>query len=424
MKNPKKTLLTLLLAVFFIPVVVYAQRMERDPENGTPTGWYAGFQGGMPLGVSTFSSFGADKTRAGFAAGLYSGYRFTPAFSLEFQMKWGKTNLSAQQCCLDQGYWLGVDGIRYNAPVLEMEGWDYADLKSSVFIQHYGLQFNVNLLGFFARTKRSRWTLELSPVLAAVGTKATLKTLSSDAEVPEGVTEWHLGAGGNLQAGYRITDHLGISVYSGITYLTGSRMDGMPKNLHRNNYIWESGIRLGWTFGKCRKSTRQPVIPAPVSVTSMEPKEPKAEKTVCPEEPEVTHSKSIETISPGQPENSGKAETMTTDTRERLVFPTVYFAFNGTEIPVGETEKMQTILSLLRKYPEIEVTVTGWCDSRGSKTVNKRISLQRAGAVKTWLVNKGVPAGRITTVGKGSDTQQTDAAKARRAETNEQQIKR
>ena len=49
--------------------------IEPDAEN---TNWYIGIQGGVPFGVSTFSSFGADKTRAGYDIGLYAGYRFNP----------------------------------------------------------------------------------------------------------------------------------------------------------------------------------------------------------------------------------------------------------------------------------------------------------------------------------------------------------
>ncbi len=217
----------------------------------------------MPFGVSTFSSFGADKTRVGYSAGLYGGYRFNPVLSLEGTAEWGQINLSSQGCCIGHNLWLGSDGVRYNAPVLDMDGWGYDNLRSSVFMQHYGLQLNVNILGFFNSTKNGRWTLEVSPLLAAVGTCATVSAVSDGAEALAGDTRWHLGAGGNLQAGFQVTKHLNIGVYSGIAYLTGDRMDGVPMNRHKANYVWESGIKIGWTFGKRKAKSGKKVV-APV----------------------------------------------------------------------------------------------------------------------------------------------------------------
>lgn len=75
--------------------------MAQESENAVPRHsdskqWYVGLEGGLPFGVSTFSSFGADKTHAGFAAGFYCGYRFNPVVSLELSMKWGEVNLAAK----------------------------------------------------------------------------------------------------------------------------------------------------------------------------------------------------------------------------------------------------------------------------------------------------------------------------------------
>ena len=141
----KKRNYILLLCILLCAAPLMAQDA---PENTKSPGWYAGVQGGVPFGVSTFSSFGFDKTRAGFSGGLYGGYRFNPVLSLEAQAVFGKTGMSQRDCCISGNYWLGSDGVRYHAPVLGMEGWDYAGLKSSVTTQRYGLQLNADVLGF------------------------------------------------------------------------------------------------------------------------------------------------------------------------------------------------------------------------------------------------------------------------------------
>jgi OOP family OmpA-OmpF porin len=47
--------------------------------------------------------------------------------------------------------------------------------------------------------------------------------------------------------------------------------------------------------------------------------------------------------------------------------------------------------------------VAGHTDSKGSAAYNKQLSLRRAEAVKKFLVAKGMAAGRLTTVGYGSE---------------------
>lgn len=220
-----------------------AKRADRNPAAG----WYAGIRGGMPFGVSALTSFGAERTRAGWSAGLYGGYRFDPVLSLEMQAVWGGVSLSARSCCPD--YWLGSDGRLYEGAVAGMAGMAWYDLESRVFMQRYGVQLNANLLGLFDATRGCRWTLELAPHLYAVGTKADFRTLGGHAGAVKGAARWHLGAGGNLQAGYAVTEHLHLGIYTGITYLTGRPLDGTPSHRHKANYIWESGLKLGWSFG-------------------------------------------------------------------------------------------------------------------------------------------------------------------------------
>ncbi len=417
MRNLNKYLLAILLSLAMLPA--FAQEQTESKPAATEKGWFVGVQGGMPFGVSTFSSFGADKTRIGYSAGLYGGYRFNKIFSLEASAKWGEVNLSAKDCCVDRHLWLGADGVRYNAPVLDMNGWGYENLKSNVFMQHYGLQLNVNVLGFFNATKRSRWTLEVSPLLAAVGTKATVNAISDGAEAIKGNTQWHLGAGGNLQAGFQATKHLNIGIYSGITYLTGKPMDGMPEYRHDANYVWESGIKVGWTFGKKNAKSGKKVV-APVVVET-----PVAEDSVEEIPTIVTKpAEEVEVVEQPVAEEKPVVFEKPVQTEQPIVkeeaiisLPTIYFTFNSTAIAENELAKLQEIKKQMDADTEMKITVNGWCDTKGSKAVNDRISLKRAETVKNWLVSNGIAAERITIKGNGSDFNEADAAKARRAES-------
>lgn len=212
-------------------------------------GWFAGISGDLPFGICTFSSFGADKVRAGWGAGVYAGRGFSAVTSAEVSLSAGRVSLSARDCCVERGYWLGSDRVRYNSPVVDRTGWNYSALKSVVSLLKVDARLNVNLLGFFVGSKNGPWALEVSPAVSAVCSKADLKAMATGETVVKKGKGWNFGVGARLQAGRSLGGNVEVSAYSGLTCLVGRKIDGIPVHQHGANMLWENGLRLGWRFG-------------------------------------------------------------------------------------------------------------------------------------------------------------------------------
>ena len=253
----KKTLVVLLTLVLSAPIV--SAQEEKPVQKDYTRGWYVGAQAGMPMAEADFSSFGADKFRPAWTTGVHAGYRFTPVWSLELSASWGQTFLAAQSCCYELNYFLGADHNRYRYAIPEgFGGWYYNDLKSHTFVQRYGLQVNMNVLGLFHSIRDSRWRLEVSPAVYAVGTSSDLMTKADNTPVADNINKWHLGYGGLAQVAYAVADNMNIGVYGGFTHHTGKPLDGMPA-LHSTNYIIDAGVKFSFAFGGKKRSEERRV---------------------------------------------------------------------------------------------------------------------------------------------------------------------
>jgi outer membrane protein OmpA-like peptidoglycan-associated protein len=71
-------------------------------------------------------------------------------------------------------------------------------------------------------------------------------------------------------------------------------------------------------------------------------------------------------------------------------------------VPATETAA-KIVGTLLKAFPGVIVRIDGHTDSSGDPVANRRLSLERANAVKDVLVKAGVPADRIRTEGCGSE---------------------
>ncbi len=82
-------------------------------------------------------------------------------------------------------------------------------------------------------------------------------------------------------------------------------------------------------------------------------------------------------------------------------FHGVLFDFDKATIKAGYESLFNNAIHVLKLNPSLTVEIQGHTDSRGSTAYNQRLSENRAQAVKQYLVNNGIAASRLTTVGFG-----------------------
>ncbi len=94
----------------------------------------------------------------------------------------------------------------------------------------------------------------------------------------------------------------------------------------------------------------------------------------------------------------------------RYVLKNVLFEFDKWDIPENALDELYQLRLFLSENPSAKIMLSGYTDSAGSASYNLELSLKRAEAVKTWLVEKGIETERISCSGFGYD-QPVDASK-------------
>jgi outer membrane protein OmpA-like peptidoglycan-associated protein len=80
----------------------------------------------------------------------------------------------------------------------------------------------------------------------------------------------------------------------------------------------------------------------------------------------------------------------------------VLFDYNKAALKPAAEEALQKVAVVLSLFPESNVTVEGYTDSKGGPAVNLQLSRERANSVKDWLVkNGGVAPKHISAKGFG-----------------------
>jgi peptidoglycan-associated lipoprotein len=94
----------------------------------------------------------------------------------------------------------------------------------------------------------------------------------------------------------------------------------------------------------------------------------------------------------------GTAQDFVVNVGDRVYFDTDQFTIRADGQPVLDAQA-----SWLNRYPSVQVRIEGNADERGTREYNFALGARRASAVRTYLIQRGVGASRITTVSYGKE---------------------
>ena len=107
---------------------------------------------------------------------------------------------------------------------------------------------------------------------------------------------------------------------------------------------------------------------------------------------------------------------------KRFVFDNLNFETGSTQLAPESVPTVDSLVVILKAYPNVAVSLEGHTDNTGDAAANKKLSLDRAVVVKEIMVKGGITEGRIGTDGYGQEKPiapnetEEDRAKNRRTE--------
>jgi len=100
---------------------------------------------------------------------------------------------------------------------------------------------------------------------------------------------------------------------------------------------------------------------------------------------------------------------------ETILLNNLFFDLNKSELRKESTAELERMINLMSNHPAMMVEIAGHTDNTGTDEHNNKLSMDRANAVRTFLLKKGIRPDRIRARGYGrtkpSSSNQTEAGR-------------
>jgi len=107
-------------------------------------------------------------------------------------------------------------------------------------------------------------------------------------------------------------------------------------------------------------------------------------------------------VQPAASENSGPASIQISE-KIKFMYEDVYFKRGSTRLDQAAKMLLDKKARWLNDHPDIKVIIEGHTDDRGSKEYNLALGDRRSGAVKSYLMKKGIARERLIAISYGKE---------------------
>ena len=94
----------------------------------------------------------------------------------------------------------------------------------------------------------------------------------------------------------------------------------------------------------------------------------------------------------------------------------VRFEYDRSDLTSTAQSNLDKLVNIFNEYPDTDILVVGFTDSKGSDEYNQGLSERRASSVLNYLKSKGISSSRLSSIGQGESnpraTNDTDAGRA------------
>ncbi len=81
----------------------------------------------------------------------------------------------------------------------------------------------------------------------------------------------------------------------------------------------------------------------------------------------------------------------------------IRFDFDKSSLTDSAKLNLNKFVTIFNKYPDTNILIVGYTDSKGSEEYNKKLSERRAESVAQYLISNGIAASRLTSKGMGEE---------------------